>query len=99
MPEMHFRVRWPDGEVQRCYSPSTVVEDHLEAGGVYTVADFVERSRQALEKASERVRAKFGMGCTAAAGQLAEITATAGGHRAEDLVTVEALILPPGGTS
>jgi uncharacterized repeat protein (TIGR04042 family) len=57
MPEMHFRVRWPDGEVQRSYSPSTVVEDHLEPGGVYTVVDFVERSRQALEKASERVRA------------------------------------------
>lgn len=99
MPEMHFRVRWPDGAVQQCYSPSTVIEDYLEADGVYTVADFVERSRQALEIASDRVRAKFGMGCTAAAGQLAEITATADGHRADDRVTVEALIHPPGRTS
>lgn len=99
MPEIHFRVRWPDGAVQQCYSPSTVIEDYLESDGVYTVADFVERSRRALEVASERVRAKFGMGCTAAAGQLAEITATADGHRADDRVTVEALIHPPGRTS
>ncbi|TWG07629.1 MSMEG_0570 family nitrogen starvation response protein [Saccharopolyspora dendranthemae] len=99
MPEMHFQVRWPDGAVQQCYSPSTIIEDYLEAGGVYTVADFVERSRQALEIASDRVRAKFGMGCTAAAGQLAEITATSDGHRADDRVTVEALIHPPGRTS
>lgn len=31
MPEMYFHVRWPDGETQRCYSPSTVVEDYLTA--------------------------------------------------------------------
>ena len=98
MPEMHFRVRWPDGAVQRCNSPSTVVEDYLEAEGVYTVAYFVARSRQALEIADDRVRAKFGMGCTAATGQLAEITATADGHHADDRVTVEALIPLPGRT-
>lgn len=99
MPEVHFRVRWPDGAVQQCYSPSTVVEEYLEGDGVYTVADFVERSRQALEIAGDRVRAKVGMGCAAAAGQLAEITAAADGHRADDRVTVEALIRPPGRTS
>lgn len=24
MPEVYFRVRWPDGTSERCYSPSTV---------------------------------------------------------------------------
>jgi uncharacterized repeat protein (TIGR04042 family) len=27
MPELYFHVRWPDGVTQRCYSPSTVLED------------------------------------------------------------------------
>ena len=29
---MHFRIRWPDGETQRCYSPSLVVKDYLAPG-------------------------------------------------------------------
>ena len=26
MPEMTFAVRWPDGRVEECYSPSLVVQ-------------------------------------------------------------------------
>ncbi len=37
------------------------------------VMEFVRRSRQALAEASERVRAKFGFGCSSAAAQLSEI--------------------------
>ena len=29
MPEMHFQIRWPDGQVDTCYSPSLVVREHL----------------------------------------------------------------------
>ncbi|MGW3622941.1 MSMEG_0570 family nitrogen starvation response protein [Streptomyces sp. NPDC000880] len=94
MPEMYFRVRWPDGEIQRCYSPSTVVEDYLEAGTTYSVADFVERSRQALGIASERVREKFGFACTGASDQLALIEGAAAAYItvAQAHVTVEALL-------
>jgi uncharacterized repeat protein (TIGR04042 family) len=37
------------------------------------LAEFVRRSRKALAEASERVRAKFGFGCSSAAAQLGEI--------------------------
>jgi uncharacterized repeat protein (TIGR04042 family) len=50
VPEIHFLVRRPDGSVQRCYSPSTVVEDYLVAG-----REFVERVTEALGVAHARV--------------------------------------------
>ncbi|MEU4895196.1 MSMEG_0570 family nitrogen starvation response protein [Streptomyces sp. NPDC044780] len=94
MPEIYFRVRWPDGETQRCYSPSTVVEDYFTAGSAYDLADFVDRSRTALGIAGERVREKFGFHCTGASDQLARIERTASAYAslpgAE--VTVEALV-------
>lgn len=73
MPEMTFTVRWPDGAVQDCYSPSLVVHDHLDAGAAYTVADFRERAATALHLASERVRASYGFACTASAASLERI--------------------------
>ena len=73
MPEMHFLVRWPDGRETRCYSPSLVVEKHLEPGAHYPVAEFVRRSGEALAIASDRVQAKYGMACSRALGQRAEI--------------------------
>ena len=93
MPEMYFDVRWPDGLIQRCYSPSTVVEDYFAPGGEYELAEFVERSRTALGIAGERVREKFGFYCTGASDQLARIerTAAAYGDVSGAKVTVEAL--------
>ena len=29
MPEMSFDISWPDGSIERCYSPSLVIKDHL----------------------------------------------------------------------
>lgn len=77
MPEMTFEVRWPDGSVQRCYSPSLVVHDYLSNGGRYTVGEFVDRSGRALAEASDRVRAKFGFACTSAAETDHQIISTA----------------------
>jgi uncharacterized repeat protein (TIGR04042 family) len=73
MPEMTFRVRWPDGEVDDCYSPSTVIREHLTPGVDYPLAEFHARARSALEAANARVRARFGMGCSGAINQLLEI--------------------------
>ncbi len=70
MPEVHFRVKWPNGEEEECYSSSTVIEQYLEPGGSYEVADFVERATLALNLASERVRAKYGYACSSAQDQL-----------------------------
>jgi uncharacterized repeat protein (TIGR04042 family) len=77
MPEMRFVVRWPDGRQESCYSPSLVIRDFLREGESYPVPDFLQRSRQALQIASERVEAKYGRACSLALGQLARIEAKA----------------------
>lgn len=79
MPEIYVDVRWPDGSPQQFYSPSLVVEEYLEAGRQYALADFVDRSREALGIASERVRARYGMPCSLAAVSLADIEQRAAG--------------------
>ncbi len=79
MPEIRFQVRWPDGSESLCYSPSLVVEEHLAAGTPYALADFLARVDTALNIASERVRAKYGMPCARAMGQLAQINQRAAG--------------------
>ena len=75
MPEMHFRVRWPDGAVETCYSPSLVIKDYFQPGATYKLADFLARSGTALKIASDRVEAKYGFRCSRALGQLARIEA------------------------
>lgn len=93
MPEMTFDVRWPDGRVQRCYSPSLVMHDYLTPGSDYTVAEFVDRSGQALREASERVRAKFGFACTSAAETGAQIVAAA--HEFQSDATIRVVAMQP----
>ena len=76
MPEMHFLVRFPDGRTVDCYSPSYVIEDYLREGECYAVPDFLERTRTALNIASERVRERYGFSCSSALDQLAAIERT-----------------------
>ena len=87
MPEMTLRVRWPDGRVDDCYSPSLVLHDHLSPG-TYTVADFVRRTGVALTIASDRVRGRFGFACTSAAATSAQIDRAARRFGPDDLVEV-----------
>lgn len=77
MPEMRFTIRWPDGQEESCYSPSSVVTQFLEPATTYTLGDFVIRSRLALDKASGRVAAKYGYRCSRAEAQLDRIEAKA----------------------
>lgn len=97
MPEMTFTVRWPDGTVEDCWSPSLVMHDHLEVGGAYAVADFTARATSGLREASERVRARYGFACSASADSLARITARAAAYAPTAQVEVLALHppLPP----
>lgn len=73
MPEIRFQVQWPDGSQDTCYSPSLVVKKYFVLGESYPLPDFVERSRTALNIASDRVQAKYGMPCSLALGQLQRI--------------------------
>ena len=77
MPELTFKVRWPDASVSRCYSPSSTVREVFAVGTPYPVQTFVAMSRKALEHASERVAQKYGYGCGHAAQQIREIEQTA----------------------
>lgn len=77
MPEIRFQIQWPDGSQETCYSPSLIVKDYLTPNQVYSLDDFLERSRTALQIASNRVQAKYGMPCGLALGQLNAIESKA----------------------
>ena len=79
MPEMHFKIEWPNGVIEDCYSPSYVIEEHLSVGSAYAVDDFVARTRAALTIASERVLAKYGFECSSVLDQLRAIEERAAG--------------------
>jgi uncharacterized repeat protein (TIGR04042 family) len=74
---MYFLIRWPDGAAERCYSPSRVIREFLSPGESYALADFLQRSRAALNVGSNRVEAKYGHACSRAAAQLARIETVA----------------------
>ena len=70
MPEIRFQIEWPDGAQETCYSPSLIVKDYFAPNQEYPLNDFLERSRIALNIASDRVQAKYGMPCGLALRQL-----------------------------
>ncbi len=73
MPEVHFTLRWPDGTLQRCVSPSRTIEGAICEGGRYPSDELLRRTRAALEAGSERVRAIRGFACSAAAQQIEDL--------------------------
>jgi putative flavoprotein involved in K+ transport len=75
MPETYWTVRWPDGAEEQLYSPSGVVAELFTPGQSYPVPDFLHRSRIAMERASNRVKRKYGFACSSAMGQLDRIEA------------------------
>ena len=87
MPETRFRIRWPDGSEEDCYSPSTVIHDHLAAGQSYRVDDFDTRSRTALDLAARRVEAKYGFRCSSADAQAAKLARAIARYKPEETVT------------
>ncbi|MFP4133304.1 MAG: MSMEG_0570 family nitrogen starvation response protein [Halothece sp.] len=56
MPEVYFKIAWPDGSTELCYSPSAVIKKYFQVGESYPLEDFVARSRLALNSGSERVK-------------------------------------------
>lgn len=73
MPEIRFKIAWPDGSEDVCYSPSLVVKEYFTENSEYDLANFVELARGALKIASDRVQAKYGRPCGLALKQLREI--------------------------
>jgi uncharacterized repeat protein (TIGR04042 family) len=91
MPAMHFDIRWPDATQSHCYSPSLVIKDYFQPGTRYPLPQFMEHAREALNIASERVRAKFGFSCSSAMDQLAQLEHTAARFQATPDAEVEVL--------
>ena len=91
MPEMQFRIEWPGGEQQTCYSPSLVIKEYFQVGTSYDVAEFATRCREALAIASERVRQKYGYGCALAEAESARLTETAERFRGQPGAQVRVL--------
>lgn len=87
MPEVTFSIRWPDGTEEACYSPSTVIFEHLNAGQCYALADFLARSETALDEAARRVEARHGFRCSSADAQAARIRTRAAAFSPEETVT------------
>lgn len=77
MPEVHFKVTWPDGDTAVYYSPSTIIHQYFEPTTRYPLEDFLVRVEDALEKASERVRERYGFYCSSAAAEREKIRAKA----------------------
>jgi uncharacterized repeat protein (TIGR04042 family) len=75
MPEIRFQIQLPDGAQEVCYSPSLVVKDYFTPNQDYPLDEFLSRSRTALQIASDRVQAKYGMPCSRALNQLQRIEA------------------------
>lgn len=87
MPEVDFRIRWPDGSEETCYSPSTAIRTYLAAGESYRVRDFMDRSLAGLDLAARRVEVKYGFRCTSADSQAARLRTRAAGFDPEETIT------------
>jgi len=77
MPEMYFRVKWPNSVETDHYSPSMVIKDYFTLDQELEVSEFLDRIRTALKIASDRVKAKYGFACSRASASLAEIESAA----------------------
>lgn len=95
MPEINFKIQWPDGKQEVCYSPSLIVKDYFEPGQSYTVTDFLARSRESLSIASDRVKVKYGFPCSRALGQIRQIEASAKPYLAKPDEAVKLLEFQP----
>ena len=85
MPVTLFKVRWPDGGLETCYSPSTIIKDYFQVGRSYTLPEFLDLCRSGLNAASDRVGQRYGGGgCSNAMAQLAAIETTAKRHAGGD---------------
>ncbi len=93
MPEMRFKIQWPDGTEEICYSPSLVVKKYFTPDQSYPLDDFVARSRTALTIASDRVQAKYGMPCSLALNQLSKIERQANQYQQETVRPLEVKVL------
>ena len=80
MPTVDIRIRWSDGTVQDGESPSRAIERFICGGAMYPRDELRRRLTEGLQAASDRVRERYGMACTAAMAQSRQFEAAALAH-------------------
>jgi uncharacterized repeat protein (TIGR04042 family) len=84
MPEMSFRIVWPDTSEVDYYSPSLIVRDYFAPGEILALPVFLQRAREAMSIASDRVQQKYGFPCSRARATIASIERQAKKFAAQD---------------
>jgi uncharacterized repeat protein (TIGR04042 family) len=74
MPEVLLELHWPDGEASRFYSPSTIIYNFLKPGETLSIAELEQKDLAALREASERVRARYGLGYPPRSGKMSPLS-------------------------
>ncbi len=77
MPEIYMQIEWPNKQLDRIYSPSSVIRDYFKPGDIVPLAQFEQLAIEALNKASGRVMAKYGYECTSAMSEIERIRSIA----------------------
>ncbi|MFM7676910.1 MAG: MSMEG_0570 family nitrogen starvation response protein [Synechococcus sp.] len=88
MPEVRLTLAWPDGQTSELYSPSTVILTYLRPGEQVAVEELRRKGREALQEASERVRARYGFACTRTDEEQRKLENTASTYDPASLVTI-----------
>jgi len=88
MPETILTVKWPDGEIESIYSPSTIIKKYFEPGEELDLIEFEKKSKEAFEHASKRVEMVRGFSCTAAMSSLHGIKSKVGELAAQEKAVV-----------
>ena len=88
MPEVSLTIELPDGATRSCYSPSTVLLEHVRPGERMTVAEFREAVRMGLRRAGDRVEEKLGFRCTGALDSLSTMETWTGELRDGDILRI-----------
>ena len=88
MPEVLLTLEWPDGRTTPLYSPTTVILEYLRPGQTLPVRELRQRGSEALQLASERVRARYGFACTRADEEERRLLDTAAAYEPDQLVAI-----------
>ena len=73
MPSMKLTIRWPNGEVENIYSPSSIVSTYFQQGETFSLDQFMHRCMQAFNHASQREAQQYGDSCTSALATLGHV--------------------------
>ncbi len=90
MPEVRLTLAWPDGHTSELYSPSTVILSFLRPGDQLPVGELRRKGSEALQEASERVRARYGFACTRTDEEQRKLEQIASAYGPAEIVTIGA---------